>query len=105
MEAREAIDILHPDTTAKALAEYRRLGGFKEIKKATDEACLLACEALEKQAPKNPYIQIMTITEMTKLFHTKQNALFADMNLNLGIGMTKTTTIVYVDKRWIGSEV
>lgn len=54
MEAKEAIKILHPDTTAKALAEYRRLGGLKEIKKATDEACLLACEALEKQVPKKP---------------------------------------------------
>lgn len=52
MEAREAIEILHPDTVAEALAKYRRIGGYKEIKKATDEACLLACEALEKQVPK-----------------------------------------------------
>ena len=54
MEAREAFEILHPDTVAEALAKYRRIGGYKEIKKATDEACLLACEALEKQVPMKP---------------------------------------------------
>lgn len=51
MTAKEAIEILHPDTTLEALAEI----GSKNAKvAAVDEACLVACEALEKQIPKKP---------------------------------------------------
>lgn len=45
--------ILHPDTTREALAEI----GFKgkeKLQDAVDEACLIACEALDKQIPKKP---------------------------------------------------
>ena len=51
MTAEEAIEILHPDTTAQTLLRIEYYGGFK---KAVDDACLVACEALEKQIPKNP---------------------------------------------------
>ena len=49
--------ILHPDTTLEALAEIEFLGGFKGKEKsqdAVDEACLMACEALDKQIPQRP---------------------------------------------------
>ena len=55
MTAQEAIKLLHPDTTKEAIAEIEYYCGFhgKEAAiKAIEEACLLACDALEKQAPK-----------------------------------------------------
>ena len=58
MTREEAMKILHPNTTLTALAEVEYYGGFngQEAKiKAVEEACLLACEALEKQIPKKPY--------------------------------------------------
>lgn len=55
MTIKEAHKILHPDTTRKALEEIRYRAGFKsreeEIKKVED-ACIVACEALEKQDAK-----------------------------------------------------
>ena len=57
MTHEDAIKILHPDTTLTALAEVEYYGGCKgqEAKiKAVEEACLLACQALEKQIPKKP---------------------------------------------------
>ena len=59
MTYEEAMKILHPNTTFEALAEVEYYGGFNGQKakiKAVDEACLLACEALEKQIPKKPII-------------------------------------------------
>ena len=62
MTIKEAHKILHPDTTRKTLEEIRYRTGFKsreeEIKKV-EEACTVACEALEKQIPKKP-IEIIT---------------------------------------------
>lgn len=55
MTYEEAKRILHPDTTREALAEI----GFKgkeKLQEAVDEACLMACEALDKQIPKKPHI-------------------------------------------------
>ena len=57
MTYEEAMKILHPNTTLTALAEVEYYGGFngQEAKiKAVEEACLLACKALEKQIPKKP---------------------------------------------------
>lgn len=57
MTYKEAKRILHPDTTREALAEIEFLGGFKgkeKLREAVDEACLKACEALDKQIPKTP---------------------------------------------------
>ncbi len=51
MTYEEAKRILHPDTTFDALAEIEYYAGFtgKEAKlKAVDEACIIACEALDK---------------------------------------------------------
>ena len=57
MTVAEAKRIIHPDTTAEALAEIEYYSGFSgknaEIA-AVDEACLVACAALDKQIPKNP---------------------------------------------------
>lgn len=55
MTAQEAIKLLHPDTTKEAIAEIKYYCGFhgKEAAiKAIEDACLLACDALEKQVPK-----------------------------------------------------
>lgn len=57
MTAEEAKRILHPDTTVEALAEIEYYDGFsgKNAKvAAVDEACLVACAALDKQIPKKP---------------------------------------------------
>ena len=57
MTYEEAKRILHPDTTREALAEIEFLGGFKgkeKTLKAVVEACIRACEALDKQRPKKP---------------------------------------------------
>lgn len=57
MTAEEAIKLLHPATTAEALAEIECYGGFngKQAKvEAVNTACLVACEALEKQIPQKP---------------------------------------------------
>lgn len=57
MTSKEAKRILHPDTTREALAEIEFLGGFKgkeKLQDAVDEACLMACESLDKQIPKKP---------------------------------------------------
>lgn len=57
MTAAEAKRIIHPNTTAEALAEIEYYGGFsgKNAKvTAVDEACLVACAALDKQIPKKP---------------------------------------------------
>ena len=57
LTAEEAIKLLHPATTAEALAEIECYGGFngKQAKvEAVNTACLVACEALEKQIPQKP---------------------------------------------------
>lgn len=51
MTENEAIKILHPDTTRKTLAEIEYYAGFKGYeaqRKAVDEACVIACVALEE---------------------------------------------------------
>ena len=50
MDYKEAIRLLHPKTTRDALAEIDYYGGFNGKEKciaAIEEACLLACEAME----------------------------------------------------------
>lgn len=57
MTVEDAIKLLHPSTTAEALAEIECYGGFngKQAKvEAVNTACLVACEALEKQIPAKP---------------------------------------------------
>lgn len=52
MTAAEAKRIIHPDTTLEALAEIES----KSVKvAAVDEACLVACVALDKQIPENHF--------------------------------------------------
>lgn len=57
MTAAEAKRIIHPDTTIEALAEIEYYDGFSGKKAkiaACDEACLVACAALDKQIPIKP---------------------------------------------------
>ena len=59
MTIEEAIKLLHPDTTGEGIMELQYYGGFEakeKVIKAIEEACILACAALEKQIPKNPYL-------------------------------------------------
>ena len=51
MTAAEAKRIIHPDTTAEALEEFESENAKIA---AVDEACLVACAALDKQIPKKP---------------------------------------------------
>lgn len=51
MTYQEAIRILHPDTTLEALAEIEYYGGFDgqtAKTKAVEEACKVACEAMQR---------------------------------------------------------
>ncbi len=51
MTYKEARRILHPDTTVDALIEIEYFAGFngeEARRKAVDEACIVACEALDK---------------------------------------------------------
>lgn len=55
MEIDKAIEILHPDTTFQAITEIEYYGGFKGKEKAIEavnEACIVACECMEKHIPK-----------------------------------------------------
>ena len=52
---KEAIKILHPDTSRDTLWKIEYYAGFNAEKarlKAVEDACVVACEALEKQIPK-----------------------------------------------------
>ena len=54
---KEAIKILRPDTSRDALWKIEYYAGFNAEKarlKAVEDACVVACEALEKQIPKKP---------------------------------------------------
>ena len=54
---KEAIKILHPDTSRDALWKIEYYAGFNAEKarlKAVEDACVVACEALEKQIPMKP---------------------------------------------------
>ena len=69
MTIEEAIKLLHPDTTGEGIMELEYYGGFESkenVIKAIEEACILACEALEKQIPKNP---IENLTDDTCLYY------------------------------------
>lgn len=57
MEINKAIEILHPDTTFQAITEIEYYGGFNGKEKAIEavnEACIVACECMEKHIPKKP---------------------------------------------------
>lgn len=58
MKIEEAIKLLHPDTTEEVIAEIEYKHGFRGKQLAINkinEACVMACEAMEKQIPKRPY--------------------------------------------------
>ena len=51
MDYKEAYEILHPDTTRQKLAEIEYYGGFAGRQKkieAVNEACVVACEAMQE---------------------------------------------------------
>lgn len=52
MTPKEAIELLHPTTTKEAIRKIEENGG--DAIKAIEEACVFACETLEKQIPKKP---------------------------------------------------
>lgn len=57
MDLEYAIKLLHPDTTGEAIAEieyYHGFSGKKAAIHAIDDACELACDAMEKRVPKKP---------------------------------------------------
>lgn len=57
MTCEEARNILHPNTTLQALSEIEYYAGFsgREAKiKAVEEACLIACDALDRELVQRP---------------------------------------------------
>jgi hypothetical protein len=61
MTEKQAIRLLHPDTTAEAIAEIEYKHGFRGKQAAVNKinkACVIACKAMEKQIPKKPIITI-----------------------------------------------
>lgn len=63
MTPKEAIKLLHPNTTKEAIRKIEENGG--DAIKAVEEACVIACEAIEKQIPKKP---ISVPPRMDKVF-------------------------------------
>ena len=57
MTAKEAHAILHPDTTAASIWEIKMDVSNEAAMKAVEDACVVACEALEKQIPKKPDLE------------------------------------------------
>lgn len=59
MEVKQAMKILHPDTTIQALAEVAYLADFRQSAKieacdeACDEACVTVCDEIEKLQAEN----------------------------------------------------
>lgn len=52
MTEQKAHELLHPDTTARAIAEVEYYAGFRGKEaaiEAINEACIVACKALEMQ--------------------------------------------------------
>lgn len=69
MTPQEAIKILHPDTTVAAIAEIEYYAGFKGGEatiKAVEDACVVACEALEKSVPMKPKISSFGVMRCPK---------------------------------------
>lgn len=63
MELKQAMKIIHPDTTFEALAEIRYYAGFKCKEAELDvvnEACEIVCEAAKYRIPMNPIVVKMT---------------------------------------------
>ena len=58
MTNEQAHKILHPSTSKEAIFEIQSHVGFDKEKgiKIVEEACLVACEAIEKQIPKKPIV-------------------------------------------------
>ena len=54
MTAKEAHAILHPDTSAASIWEIKMDVSNEAAMRAVEDACVVACEALEKQIPKKP---------------------------------------------------
>lgn len=57
MTAKEAHAILHPDTSAASIWEIKMDVSNEAAMKAVEDACVVACEALEKQIPKKPDLE------------------------------------------------
>ena len=60
MKIEQAIRLLHPDTTSEEIAEIEYKNGFRDEQAAVNkinEACEIACKAMEKQIPKRPKIK------------------------------------------------
>lgn len=54
MTVEEAIQILHPDTTADIISQMREDGlSDEEILDKVNEACVLACEIMKKSIKEN----------------------------------------------------
>ena len=62
MTIEQAIRILNPDTGIEEIIEIEYYAGFNakiEVNRAINDACDLACIALEKQIPKAPKVKII----------------------------------------------
>lgn len=78
MDYKEAIEILHPDTTAKKLAEIGYYAGFNSYeaeRNAVNEACIVACDAMEKllkesNQPTKPIHTRYKIKSSGRMHHT-----------------------------------
>ena len=60
MKIEQAIRLLHPDTTSEEIAEIEYKNGFRDEQAAVNkinEACEMACKAMEKQIPKKVEVQ------------------------------------------------
>lgn len=76
MTCEEARKILHPDTTFQALTKVEYYAGFngREAKiKAIEEACIIACEALDKELIQRPCLVWRDNSSRYGIFHGFSN--------------------------------
>lgn len=79
MTIKEAIKLLHPDTTGEGIMELEYYGGFEakeKVIKEIEEACILACAALEKQIPKK-------VLEIFKIDNTIKGGKCPNCNMHI----------------------
>lgn len=72
MTYEEARKILHPDITLQTLAEIEYYAGFRGRKakiKAIEEACLIACESLDRKIIQRPCLMFGNDGVRHGIFH------------------------------------
>ena len=101
MTREEAIRILDPETTAEALAEIKYYAGFNgeaAVKKAVDDACILAVAAIREQEER----RWIPVTErLPELIPCRAGTTYSEA-VNVLTSGRKVITAILDGTDWIG---